>query len=61
VARSPEESKLRATHEHMQEFECRSAVSVSKSAAWRKPFADFYADQLAQTRLAEELATMRSG
>src|ERR1700694_811561 len=23
--------------------------------AWRKPFADFYADQLAQTRLAEEL------
>ena len=23
--------------------------------AWRKPFADFYADQLAQTRLAEDL------
>jgi hypothetical protein len=23
--------------------------------AWRKPFADFYADQLAQTRIAEEL------
>jgi alkanesulfonate monooxygenase SsuD/methylene tetrahydromethanopterin reductase-like flavin-dependent oxidoreductase (luciferase family) len=22
--------------------------------AWRKPFADFYADRLAQTRLAEE-------
>jgi alkanesulfonate monooxygenase SsuD/methylene tetrahydromethanopterin reductase-like flavin-dependent oxidoreductase (luciferase family) len=23
--------------------------------AWRKPFADFYADQIAQTRLAEDL------
>src|ERR1700682_6065581 len=32
VARSPEESELRSSHEHMQKFKCRAAVSVSKSA-----------------------------
>ena len=28
---------------------------------WRKPFADFYADQLEQTRVAEQLGYERSG
>jgi len=55
VARSSKESEVRPTDEYLQEFERRAAVSVSKPPAWRKPFADFYADQLAQTRLAEDL------